>query len=60
MSVADWIAIAAVSLPVAGVGLRMVVQMTRLVVAVESLSQSVQKFGDRLENHEIRLTRLEK
>lgn len=60
MSAADWIAIAGVSLPVAAVGLRMVIGMTRLVDAVERLTKSLETVAITVQDHERRIVLLER
>ena len=61
MNDADWIAIVAVIVPtlgfMGGVGVKMVIGMTRVVDSVERLTGSVEKIAGTVEDHEKRLTK---
>jgi len=59
MTAGDYIALALTMVSIGGVGIRLVVGMTRLVDAVERLSDASTSVMDRVEDHERRICQLE-
>lgn len=60
MNAAAWIAIVALSLPLLGIGIKLIMNVTRLIDAVERLSISMEKIAGTVNDHERRLIRLER
>ncbi len=59
MTPGDWIAIAAAPIPFAGVGVKLISGMAKLVDAVERLTIATEKIAGQVQDHEKRLDRLE-
>jgi len=60
MTAGDYIALTLAALSVGGIGIRLIVQMTRLVDAVERLTAASMSITDRVEDHERRIRELER
>ena len=60
MTAGDYIALALTAVSIGGVGIRLVVGMTRLVDAVERLSDASTSVMGRVEDHEQRISQLER
>lgn len=59
MHAAEWIALITPTLAIVGTGVAGVVKITRMTVALETISGSIKTAADKIENHEGRISALE-
>jgi hypothetical protein len=59
MNIANWIALITPAFAVAGAGYAGVVKLTRMAVALESLTASMKAAAEKVDSHESRISALE-